>query len=86
MPEMQTTDTSINRKVKSSMAGGGIGLGGGVAICEMVKATINLSDTIESYVCLFILLVFVVSGVLGFGYFTSPAKNDGVVPVTKDTE
>lgn len=86
MAELETTDSKMNRKVKLGGVGGGVGLGGGLAVCEVVKMAVTLSDTIESYVCLFILLVFVVSGVLGLGYITSPGENDGVKPVKAKAE
>ena len=84
MVKFETTDTKLNRKQKASGIGATVGLGGGLAVCEAVKMAVTLSDTIEGYVCLAIMLFFIVSGVLGFGYIASPAENDGVKPVKEE--
>ena len=83
MPEeikYKSKTTGLDRKVINAAKGGVAGaVIGGIGICKLVNDQLTLSDSVESYVCIAIMLLSVAGGVLGAGYFTRPSKDDGAV-------
>ena len=72
--------TSIDQKVRNAAKGGvGGAVIGGVGICSLVNAQLALSPTVESYVCIAILIISTVAGAIGLGYITRPKREDGAV-------